>query len=390
MIPFKIRNHLQGDKQIWWILLFLSLISIVIVYSSISALAYRKTDGNTEFYLLKHSSLILLGLALTFFVHKYDFTQYAKLANIFLWLTPFLLIYTLVNGISVGGAKRWVSILGFSFQTSDFVRLVLITNLSAMLARRQNIEYKAKDLTYMIIWCVIIVGLLSISSFSTAVILGITCFFIMFIGRVPNRFLIRMSGSLIVIIAVMLSLGLIAKRITGEAYGRVQTVIDRTESFISLDLDGDKQIGGEGSTSNQKDYALIAIAKGGVLGVGPGNSSQKNVLPDAFSDFIYSIIIEEYGMLGGIIVMFLYLWLLYRGIWNIENTTRAFGGLLCVGLTLSIVLQAFAHMFINVGLGPVTGQTLPMISMGGTSALFTSIAIGIVLSVTKNFEKNKA
>jgi cell division protein FtsW len=139
--------------------------------------------------------------------------------------------------------------------------------------------------------------------------------------------------------------------------------------------------------SDQKDYALIAIARGGIFGIGPGNSSQKNILPDAFSDFIYSILIEEWGLLGGLIVMGLYLWLLYRGIWNIENTKRAFGGLLSVGLTLSIVLQAFAHMFINVGLGPVTGQTLPLISMGGTAAMFTSIAIGIVLSVTKNADK---
>ncbi len=390
MIPFKLRNHLRGDKQIWWILLFLSLISIVVVYSSISALAYRKTEGNTEFYLIKHTSLILFGLFLTFVVHKFDFTKYVGLANIFLWITPILLIYTLMKGISIGGARRWVSIFGLSFQTSDFVRLVLITNLSAMLARRQHIEYKTSDLWSMIIWCGVIVGLLSFSSFSTSVILGITCLLIMWVGRVPKRFLIRMIIVLSVGLLGVLSLGLLAKRISGKEFGRVGTVIDRTEAFVNLDLDGNKLIGGEiGSSSNQKDFALTAIARGGFFGVGPGNSSQKNVLPDAFSDFIYSIIIEEYGFFGGMIVMALYLWLLYRGIWNIENTTRAFGGLLCIGLTLSIVLQGFAHMFINVGLGPVTGQTLPMISMGGTSALFTSIAIGIVLSVTNTIELKK-
>jgi cell division protein FtsW len=388
MIPFKLKNHLQGDKQIWWILLLLSLISIVVVYSSVSALAYRKTDGNTEFFLLKHTFFLLIGLSITFIIHKFDFTQYAGLAHIFLWFTPFLILYTLMFGISVGGARRWVSILGFSFQTSDFVRLVLITNLSAMLARRQHIEYKANDLWIMIFWSGLIVGLLSISSFSTSVILGITCFLIMWIGRVPNRFLVRMVLVLVFFLVGILTLGLIVKRATGTELGRVQTVIDRTESFVNKDLDGDTMVGGEhGSVSEQKNYALIAIARGGIFGIGPGNSSQKNILPDAFSDFIYSILIEEWGLIGGIFVMGLYLWLLYRGVWNIENTKRAFGGLLSVGLTLSIVLQAFAHMFINVGLGPVTGQTLPLISMGGTSALFTSVAIGIVLSVTKNVDK---
>jgi len=388
MIHFKLKNHLQGDKQIWWILLLLSLISIVVVYSSVSALAYRKTDGNTEFFLLRHTFFLLIGLSITFVIHKLDFTQYAGLAHIFLWFTPFLILYTLMFGISVGGARRWVSILGFSFQTSDFVRLVLITNLSAMLARRQHIEYKANDLWIMIFWSGLIVGLLSISSFSTSVILGITCFLIMWIGRVPNRFLARMVIVLVVGLASILSLGLLVKRATGTELGRVQTVIDRTESFVNKDLDGDASVGGEhGSVSEQKNYALIAIARGGIFGIGPGNSSQKNILPDAFSDFIYSILIEEWGLIGGMMVMGLYLWLLYRGVWNIENTKRAFGGLLSVGLTLSIVLQAFAHMFINVGLGPVTGQTLPLISMGGTSAFFTSVAIGIVLSVTKNVDK---
>jgi len=277
-----------------------------------------------------------------------------------------------------------------SFQTSDFVRLVLITNLSAMLARRQHVEYKASDLWYMITWIGLTVGLLSISSFSTSVILGITCFLIMWIGRVPKRFLFRMVAVVVMGVVGVLALGLIAKRGANIEIGRVQTVIDRMESFVNHDLDGDGLTGGEhGSLSDQKNYALIAIAKGGVFGIGPGNSSQKNILPDAFSDFIYSIIIEEYGLIGGMAVMLLYLWLLYRGVFNIEFTTRAFSGLLSVGLTLSIVLQAFAHMFINVGLGPVTGQTLPLISMGGTSALFTSVAIGIVLSVTKNHNPEK-
>lgn len=382
MLPFRLKDHLRGDRQIWLILLLLSLISIIVVYSSVSALAYRKTDGNTEYYLIKHTSLLLVGLFFTFVVHKINIIEYAGIAKVILWLTPFLLIYTLFRGINVGGASRWVSIMGLSFQTSDLVRLVLITNLAAMLARRQNIEYKISDLWSMIIWCGVVCGLLSVSSFSTSVILGITCFMLMWIGRVPTNYLVRMVISLLLGLVLALSAGLILKKYDIR-FGRIQTVIDRSEGFIGADLDSDGFIGGEGNDDTQKDMALVAIAKGGLLGVGPGNSSQKNVLPDVFSDFVYSIIIEEYGIIGGVVVMALYLWLLFRGHWNIDRTERAFGGLLSIGLTLSIVFQAFAHMFINVGLGPVTGQTLPLISMGGTSMLFTSIAIGIVLSVTQ-------
>jgi cell division protein FtsW len=382
MLPFRLKDHLRGDRQIWLILLLLSLISIIVVYSSVSALAYRKTDGNTEYYLIKHTSLLLVGLFFTFVVHKINIIEYAGIAKVILWLTPFLLIYTLFRGINVGGASRWVSIMGLSFQTSDLVRLVLITNLAAMLARRQNIEYKISDLWSMIIWCGVICGLLSVSSFSTSVILGITCFMLMWIGRVPTNYLVRMVISLLLGLVLALSAGLILKKYDIK-FGRIQTVIDRSEGFIGADLDSDGFVGGEGNDDTQKDMALVAIAKGGLFGVGPGNSSQKNVLPDVFSDFVYSIIIEEYGIIGGVVVMALYLWLLFRGHWNIDRTERAFGGLLSIGLTLSIVFQAFAHMFINVGLGPVTGQTLPLISMGGTSMLFTSIAIGIVLSVTQ-------
>jgi cell division protein FtsW len=382
MLRFKLKDHLRGDRQIWLILLLLSLISIIVVYSSVSALAYRKTDGNTEYYLIKHTFLLLVGLGFTFVVHKINILEYAGIAKILLWITPLLLLYTLFRGINVGGASRWVSIMGLSFQTSDLVRLVLITNLAAMLARRQNIEYKISDLWSMIIWCGVICGLLSVSSFSTSVILGITCFMLMWIGRVPTNYLVKMVISLGLGVFLALSAGLVLKKFDIK-FGRVQTVIDRSESFVHLDLDGDGFMGGEGNDDTQKDMALVAIAKGGLLGVGPGNSSQKNVLPDVFSDFVYSIIIEEYGIVGGLVVMALYLWLLFRGHWNIDKTERAFGGLLSIGLTLSIVFQAFAHMFINVGLGPVTGQTLPLISMGGTSMIFTSVAIGIVLSVTQ-------
>jgi len=381
----KLKNHLQGDKQIWWILGLLSLISVVTVYSSISSLAYRQAGGDTEAVILRHILFLVIGVVVTYFVHKIDISQYAHIAKILLYLSPFLLIYTLVFGVSIGNARRWINVMGLSFQTADFVKLVLIVNLAAMLASKIHIEYKRKDLLEIIAWCGLIVFLISISSFSSAIILGFTCFIIMWIGKVPGRYLRSLTLVILGVISLVLVTGFLIKRITGKDITRVSTVIDRTEGFTGKDLDGDGYVGGYlGGKSSQKNFAHVAIAKGGLLGVGPGNSSQKNVLPEAYSDYIYSIVIEEYGLIGGVFVLGLYLWLLARGIRNIDHTERAFGGLLCVGLTLLLVFQAFAHMAINVGLGPVTGQTLPLISRGGTSALFSFIAMGIVLSVSKH------
>ncbi len=389
MSSFRMKDHLQGDKQIWLIAILLCCFSLAAVYSSVSALAYRSSSGSPELILLKHSLFLLGGLGIIYVIHRFDFLEIAPIAKLLLWITPLLLIYTLVMGKEVGGAKRWISILGFTFQTSDLVRIVLITNLTAMLASKQNTRISWKDFRSIIIWCGVLCGLLAISSFSTSVILGFTCLSIMFIGRVPAKFLAGLSASVAVGLILAIGTGIILKKINIE-FGRSQTVIDRVESFINKDLDGNKLIGGDiGSESTQKQEALMAIARGGVIGQGPGNSAVKYRLAEAYSDFIYAIILEEYGLLGGLSLMAIYLWLLYRGIWLVQNSTRPFAGLLSIGLTLTIVLQAFAHMFINVGLGPVTGQTLPLISKGGTSILFTAIALGIVLSVSKGEIANK-
>ncbi|UBM57254.1 FtsW/RodA/SpoVE family cell cycle protein [Marinilongibacter aquaticus] len=386
MSTFKIKDHLKGDPQIWFITLLLSCFGIAAVYSSVSALAYR-SSMSSEAYMFRQLSFVLVGLGITYVVHRFNFLNFAPLAKVLLWLSPLILVYTLTFGHSVGGAKRWISVMGWTFQTSDLIRLVLITNLAAMLARKQNAMDKFKNLWPIIIWSGILCGLLAISSFSTSVILGVTCFMLMIIGRVPRKYIFRMVASVFIGLCLTFLAGLFSKAVLHKSFGRTETVINRTESFLNIDLDGNELIGGElGSVSEQQDQALAAIARGGLVGVGPGRSAVKNKLAEAYSDFIYSIIIEEYGLLGGIVVMFTYLWLLARGLKNIDQTKQAFGGLLSIGLTLSIVFQAFAHMFINVGLGPVTGQTLPLISKGGTSILFTFVAIGIVLSVSKNEE----
>lgn len=384
MKPFRLNEQLQGDRQIWYIAGFLSLISVAAVYSSVAALAARSIGATPQTIIAKHIAFLIIGLVVMYVIHKQDFMNVAPYAKMLLLLAPVLIVYTLILGREVGGAKRWISVLGFTFQTSDFVRLILITNLAAMLASKQNMKIERKDFMPIIIWCGVLCGLLAFSSFSTAVILGLTCVLIMWIGRIPYKYLFGTLASVVICLFVAISASWMISNITGKEIGRTQTVIDRIEVFIKRDIDNSGLIGGTvGSTSSQMDEALLAIGRGGIFGVGPGNSAVKYKLPEAYSDFIYSIIVEEYGLLGGIVIMLLYLWLLLRGIWLVKHSSRPFAGLLSIGLTLSIVFQAFAHMFINVGLGPVTGQTLPMISKGGTSILFTAIALGIVLSVSK-------
>lgn len=383
------RDFLRGDKQIWFIYIILMLFSIVVVYSATSNLAFREREGNTEYYLLKHTFTLLLGFLAAIVISRINFQRFALVLRWVLYLTPLILIYTYVRGESVGGAARWINLFGVSLQTSDIARLVLIANLALMLSQRQHIEqddYKLSTLNSILFWCGLICGLLVPTSFSTSVILAVTCFMVMLVGRVPWKHLFRLSLSITFGIAVFVGVCIVFES-KDISFGRSSTIVDRTEAFVGMDLDGNSDIGGKtGKSNTQRDYALIAVASGGVLGVGPGHSYQKYKLPLAYSDYIYTIIIEEYGLIGGIATMALYLWLLYRGVFNIDNTQRPFGGLLCIGLTISIVFQAMVHMFISVGLGPVTGQTLPMISLGGSSVLLTSIAIGMVLSVT-HFEQ---
>lgn len=386
MNRFKLKDHLQGDWHIWLLTIFLSLVGILVVYSSISALVYR-SSGSPLTIILKHSFFVFLGLFITYLVSRQNFLNLVPIAKILLWLAPILLIYTLLRGTEVGGAKRWISIMGLSFQTSDLIRLVLITNLAAMLAKKQNQMHNIKSLLGITIWTGLLVGLLAMSSFSTSVILGGTCLMLMIIGGVPFKHISRMLLTITIGLSLALGGSLVYNRVTGQQIGRVQTVIDRIESFVKKDLDGNKLIGGEvGSVSMQQDEAIAAVARGGIFGVGAGKSAIKHRMAESYSDFIYAILVEEWGLFGGLVIMAAYLYLLIRGLINIQDTKQAFGGLLSIGLTLSIVFQAFAHMIINVGLGPVTGQTLPLISKGGSSILFTSIALGIVLSVSRSQE----
>lgn len=355
-------KNLQGDKVIWAVVFALSLISILVVYSSIGTLAFKRTQS-PESFLLKHTVTVFIGLAAMWFAHQVDYRYYSKLSKFALWVSIPLLIYTFTNGVSLNDAARWIHIpiIG-SFQPSDFASLALIVNLASMLSKsQQNIDDIKQSLIPILFWSGMICGLIALTNLSTAVLLLITCMLIMFIGRVPTKYL-----AMLVFVGVLFGALAIKFGVRGE------TAKHRIESFIN---------GSE--LPFQAKHARIAVATGGVVGKGPGNSDQRNILPHPYSDFVYAIVIEEYGMIGGIVVLVLYLILLHRGMKAAYNSERAFGGLLSAGLSFDLVCQAMVNMGVVVGLGPITGQPLPLISMGGTSMVFTGLSIGIILSVSR-------
>ncbi|MBS1542756.1 MAG: cell division protein FtsW [Bacteroidetes bacterium] len=356
-------ENLQGDRVIWAVVFALSLISILVVYSSIGTLAYKRTVS-PELYLLKHTFMVFLGLAAMWFAHKIDYRYYSKLSRLALWVSVPLLIYTFTNGTTINDAARWIRlpIINATFQPSDFASLALIINLASMLSKKQqNIDDIKDSLIPLLIWCGVICGLIALTNLSTAVLLFATCMLIMFIGRVPVKYL-----------AMLILVGLLAGAVALKFGVRGETAKNRILSFIN---------GTE--LPFQAKHARIAVATGGIFGKGPGNSDQRNILPNPYSDFVYAIVIEEYGMLGGIIVLMLYLLLLHRGMKAAYNSERAFGGLLSAGLSFDLVCQAMVNMGVVVGLGPITGQPLPLISMGGTAMIFTGLSVGIILSVSR-------
>lgn len=360
-------ENLQGDRVIWAVVFTLSMISILVVYSSIGSLAYRYSES-PEKYLITHTIHVVIGLVAMWVAHKVDYRYYSKLSRLALWVSVPLLIFTFTNGTTINDASRWIEIpiIGTSFQPSDFASLALIINLASMLSKRQqNIEDIKESLIPILTWCGLICGLIALTNFSTAVLLLCSCLLIMFIGRVPLKYL-----------AMVMFVGVLAGAIAFKYGVRGGTVVSRVTDFVEHYTEG-KEL------PFQSKHAHIAIATGGITGKGPGNSDERNILPHPYSDFIYAIVIEEYGMIGGLIVIMLYLILLHRGMKTAYNSERAFAGLLSAGLCFELVCQAMVNMGVVVGLGPITGQPLPFMSMGGTAMIFNGLAMGIVLSVSR-------
>ena len=371
----KLTQYIKGDKVIWAVVLMLSIFSVLTVYSSTGTLAYKYQSGNTEYYILKHFITLIFGLGLMYVAHLVKYTYYSRLSQIFLWIAIPLLVLTLIIGTSIHEASRWLTlpIVGTSFQTSDFAKLALIMYVARLLSKKQS-QIKDFKLTFLPIMAPIIIvcALILPANFSTAAVLFLTCLFLMFIGRIKIKYLLGLVGVSLVVVSIFIVIAF-----NSADQGRINTWKNRIENFISGDNEGNYQV----------DQAKIAIAKGGVVGNGPGNSTQRNFLPHPYSDFIYAIIIEEYGMMGGVFIILLYLILLFRGIRIVTKSPGTFAGLLAIGCCFSLVFQAMINISVAVNLIPVTGQSLPLVSMGGTSILFTSIAIGIILSVSRSIEK---
>lgn len=365
MIKSWAERNLKGDPVIWFVVLALSVLSILVVYSATGTLAYKRMGGDTEHYLIKHSMLVLLGLFAMWVAHKIDYRYYSGLSKLALWISLPLLFITWKFGMNINEASRWIHIpiINQAFQPSDLAKLALIAHLAHMLSKKQqNIHNFKQSVIPILIWCGVICALIGLTNMSTAILLFGTCMILMFIGRVPVKFLF-----------MLVLVGVLAGSVAFTVGQRGNTVISRIQDYM------DPQ-----EMSFQAKQSYIAIATGGISGKGPGQSDQRNFLPHPYSDFIFAIIIEEYGLAGGMSVIVLYLILLYRGMRTVAKSEKAYGGLLSAGLSFALVLQAMVNMAVAVGLVPVTGLPLPMLSMGGTSLLFTGVSLGIILSVSRS------
>jgi cell division protein FtsW len=367
----KIASELRGDRTIWMIIALLCFASVLAVYSATGSLAWKSKNGDTTVFLLTHIVRLGFGLFLIYMCHLLHYQKYNKLAPYLLLSVIPLLFLTLIFGVRINDAARWISIGGISFQPSEFAKIVLITYVARELTRKQDYISSWKEAFVPIIVPVLAVcGLIAPANLSTSMVLFVTCIALMFIGRVRPRFIF-----LLILLGVVVFAGLL---VVGEFFPelvRVETWVSRVRDYV-YNEDGGYQV----------QQAKIAIANGGVMGVGPGNSIGRNFLPYVYADFIYPLICEEYGLVGGLVILILYCGLFFRTVALVTKSPKAFGTFLAIGLSLSLTVQALANMAVSVHLVPSTGLTLPLISMGGTSIIFTSIALGMILSVSKYIE----
>lgn len=364
-------RYFKGDKIIWLIVIFLSIISLLAIYSSTGSLAYKVQGGNTAYYFIKQFIFLAVGLSIVFITHMINSKVYSPISKLLLFISVPLLLVTLVFGASLNSAARWLEVpgLGVTIQTSDIAKMALVMYVANILSQRQNEIKDFKKSFIPIVAPVAVICLLILpANFSTALMLGLTCWLLMLIGRISLKHLFGLTGIGIALLAIFIVIALQFKTVN-----RVQTWKNRIENFASDDGDGNFQV----------NQAKIAIATGGIIGKGPGNSTQRNFLPHPYSDFIFAIIVEEYGLIGGLFILLLYLILLFRAGVIVKKANRTFPAFLAIGLALLLVLQAMVNMMVAVNLIPVTGQPLPLVSMGGTSLFFTSAAFGIILSISR-------
>ena len=372
-------KYIKGDRVVWMVIILLSVISLLAVYSSSQSLAISRQGGSTMYFLVKQMIILLLGLFIIIVTHHIPYRYFSKLSQLFFFMAIPLLIVTIFTGRDVNAARRWLDVpgTGFTIQPSDFAKIALIMYVARILSQKQDRLNNLKETYLPLLGAVILICMLIVpSNFSTAAILLVTSMILMFVGRIPVKFLfLTFAGAALVFLLFMQGMKML------DLKGRAGTWQSRIENFRNSE--------DESVNNYQVNRAKVAIVSGGILGRGPGNSIQKEKLPQANSDFIYAIVIEEYGLIGGVAVLALYLWLLFRAGLIVRRSNRTFGALVAIGLCLIIVFQAMVNMAVAVNLVPVTGQPLPFISSGGSSVLFTSIALGVVLSVSWGVEEDR-
>lgn len=383
----------RGDKYIWGLVIVLSLISILVVYSATGSLAYKMYRGNTSVYLFKQVIFTLVGLVVIFGLHRINYTVFSRIATILFMLAIPLLIYTLFFGAKINEGSRWIKlpIINLTIQSSDVAKLALFMYISRVLSKKQEVikDFK-KGFLPVIIPVFIICALIMPANLSNALLTGATSLLLMFIGRVSFKHILLTILMAMIPVAIIVSVAIAThsnKSVEGQpvvaekmkGFGRFGTWVNRVQDFMYAK---------ESEIPYQVQQAKIAISNGGILfGLGPGNSRQRNFLPQAYNDFIYAIIIEEYGLVGGAFIIFIYLVFLFRCIRIFRKCPYAFGAFLALGLSFTLIIQAIANMAVNVNIVPVTGVTLPLVSMGGSSFIFTCCSIGLILSVARNVEQ---
>ena len=373
-------KHIKGDRTIWALVAILALFSFMPVYSA-SANLVSIVGGSTLGYLIKHVVLLIMGFAIIYAVHKIPYRYFSGGSVLLLPIVFFLLIYTLAQGTTIGGAyaSRWIRIpfIGVGFQTSTLAGLVLMVYTARYLAKNKGLKIIFKE-SLLQLWVPVALILMLIlpANFSTTAIIFFMILVVAFVGGYPLKYIGYILGVGFLVLALFI---LIAKAFPDAMPNRVNTWGNRIENFSNSD----------GQEAYQVEKAKIAIATGGILGKGPGKSIQKNFLPQSSSDFIYAIIVEEYGLVGAILIVFVYFLLLFRIFITVKKATTIFGTLLVIGVGLPIIFQAGINMAVATNLFPVTGQTLPLISSGGTSIWMTCFALGMILSVSASKEETE-
>ncbi len=380
----KLSSTFRGDKYIWLIVVVLSLLGIAAVYSATGSLAFARRQGNTEFDLLRHTGFVFIGFGLLYASHLLNYKYFSRISQLLIVVSIGLLVLTLAIGSNINNATRVLPIpgLGVTFQTSDMAKLALFMYIARFLNKHWDEITSWKSFVSIMVVIIIVVLLIAPENLSTALVIFTTSIMLLFIGRMNLKYIFSLIGAGSILLVI---LGLILYSLPTDSPSlsktRIPTWKGRLESFFDKENEG----------SYQSVQSKIAVASGGVFGKGPGNSTQRNYLPHPYSDFIYAIIIEEYGLFGGITVLFLYLFLIFRCLQLVIRSKEPFGAYLALGLGFSMSFQALINMGVAVGILPVTGLTLPLVSMGGTSIVFTSIAFGVILSVSRSVEEeNKA